>query len=98
MLQKHSTQYPVLARMARDYLPIQGLATPSECAFSNASLTDSKQRNRLTTEVFKALQNLKSMYRNGHMSAAVEALRHYQYQGDRSVMEGQDSEAADADQ
>jgi len=84
--------------MAQDYLPIQGSATPSEHAFSNASLTDSKQRNRLTTEVFEALQNLKSVYCNGHMSAAVEALRHYQYQGDRSVMEGQDSEAADADQ
>jgi len=84
--------------MAQDYLPIQGLATPSERAFSNASLTDSKQRNRLTTEVFEALQNLKSVYCNGHMSATAEALRHYQYQGDRSVMEGQDSEAADADQ
>jgi len=84
--------------MVQDYLPIQGSATPSERAFSNASLTDSKQCNRLTTEVFEALQNLKSVYRNGHMSAAAEALRHYQYQGDRSVMEGQDSEAADADQ
>ena len=36
-------------------------------------------------------------YHNGHMSATVEALRHYQYQADRSIMEGRDSEAADAD-
>ena len=74
-LQKHSTQYPVLARMARDYLPIQGSSTPSERAFSSASLTDSdtKQRNRLAPDTFEALQNLKSAYRNGHLSAAAEA-------------------------
>lgn len=77
VLQKHSTQYPVLSRMARDYLPIQGSATPSERAFSNASLTDDKQRNQLAPETFEALQNLKSVYRNGHMSAAGEALTHY---------------------
>jgi len=56
--------------MAQDYLPIQGSATPSEHAFSNASLTDSKQRNWLTPEIFEGLQNLKSAYRNGHVSAA----------------------------
>ena len=63
--------------MARDYLPIQGSATPSERAFSNASLTDSKQRNRLTPDMFEALQVLKSAYRHGHMSAAAEAERYY---------------------
>lgn len=81
--------------MARDYLPIQGSATPSERAFSNASLTDSKQRNRLTTEVFEALQNLKSMYRNGHMSATAEALRHYKE--DTRYMGSPDSDAAGTD-
>lgn len=70
-------QYPILARMARDYLPIQGSATPSERAFSNASLTDSKQRNRLTPDMFQGLQNLKSAYRNGHMSATVDTLSNY---------------------
>ena len=70
-------QYPILARMARDYLPIQGSATPSERAFSNASLTDSKQRNRLTPDMFQGLQNLKSAYRNGHMSAAADTLSNY---------------------
>lgn len=78
MLQKHSTQYPILARIARDYLPIQGSVTPSERAFSSASLTDTKQRNRLSPDIFEALQTLKNMYRNGHLSAAAEALSHYQ--------------------
>lgn len=63
--------------MARDYLPIQGSATPSERAFSSASLTDTKQRNRLAPDTFKALQLLKSAYRNGHMSASAEAQEYY---------------------
>ena len=83
-LQKHSIQYPVLAQMARDYLPIQGSATPSERAFSSASLTDSKQRNRLAPDTFKALQVLKSAYRHGHISAR-----------NPSILGGQDSDADD---
>ena len=89
-LQKHSTQYPVLARMARDYLPIQGSSTPSERAFCSASLTDTKQRNRLAPDTFEALQNLKSAYRNGHLSAAAEAKKYYH--SVTSVMRGQDSD------
>jgi hypothetical protein len=64
--------------MARDYLAIQGSATSSEHAFSNASLTDTKQRRRLTPEMFEALQILKSVYRNGHLCATEEAEKHYQ--------------------
>ncbi len=63
--------------MAWDYLPIQGSATPSKRMFSNVSLTDSKQRNRLAPDTFEALQILKSTYRNGHMSAPVEAENYY---------------------
>ena len=59
--------------MACDYLPIQGSSTPSECAFSNASLTDSKQHNQLAPDMFKALQILKSSYCHGHMTAPAEA-------------------------
>jgi len=75
--QKHSGQYPVLAQMAWDYLAIQGLSTPSERAFLNASLTDTQQCNRLTPEMFEALQILKSAYRHGLMSAPAEAERYY---------------------
>ena len=78
LVQTHSTRYPILARIGWDYLSIQGSATPSECAFSNMSLTDSKQCNRLILEIFEALQILKSAYRNGHMSALAEAERYYQ--------------------
>ena len=71
--------------IARDYLPIQGSSTPSERAFSNAALTDDKQRNWLAPVMFEALQNLKSAYRNEHLSATTEALTYY-----HTVMGGQD--------
>jgi hypothetical protein len=62
--------------MARDYLAIQGSATPSERAFSSGGLTDTKNRNRLNGVVFESLQLLKSGYRNGHISAASDAKHH----------------------
>jgi len=74
--------------MAQDYLPIQGSSTPSERAFSNASLTDSKHRNRLAPDTFEALQILKSAYRNGHLSASAEAEKYYD--SIMSVLGGED--------
>ncbi|KIM84713.1 hypothetical protein PILCRDRAFT_41555, partial [Piloderma croceum F 1598] len=60
----HTVQYPTLSHMARDYLAIQGLLVPSERAFSSGGLTATACRNRLSGEVFEALQILKSGYRN----------------------------------
>jgi hypothetical protein len=77
-LQIHSLQYPTLTSIARDYLAIQGLATPSEHAFSNGSLTDTKQCNRLSPEVFEVLQILKSVYCSGYLQAADQVEAHYQ--------------------
>lgn len=62
--------------MARDYLAIQGSATPSERAFSGGGITGTPSRNRLTPAVFEALQILKSAYRNGHIGAADDAAKH----------------------
>ena len=78
--------------MAQDYLPIQGSATPSERVFSNASLTDSKQRNCLALDTFEALQILKSAYRNRHISAPAEAQKYYD-----SIMSVLGHEDQDAD-
>jgi hypothetical protein len=76
-LQQHSTQYPTLARIARDYLAIQGSSVPSERAFSSGGLTGTKLRNRLSPQIFEALQILKAGYRNGHIGAAEQAEEHY---------------------
>ena len=48
--------------MARDYIAIQGSATASERAFSSGGITGASHRSRLTTEIFEALQILKSAY------------------------------------
>ena len=71
--------YPTLSRMARDYLAIQGSSMPSERTFSSSGITDHSQRNRLTPEVFEALQLLKSAYRNEHIKAAAEAAVHVEH-------------------
>lgn len=62
--------------MARDYLAIQGSATPSECAFSGGGITGTSNRNSLSVSTFEALQVLKSAYRNGHIAAADDAAKH----------------------
>ena len=62
--------------MAREYLAIQGSATPSERAFSSGGITGTAKRNCLTPEAFEALQLLKSAYRNGHLAADKDAHKH----------------------
>jgi hypothetical protein len=73
----HMVQYPTLSRMARDYLAIQGSAVPSERAFSSGGLTATARRNRLSGDIFEALQILKSGYRNGHIRASEQAEAHF---------------------
>ena len=62
--------------MARDYLAIQGSATPSERAFSSGGTTGTAKCNHLTPEAFEALQLLKSAYHNGHLAADKDAHEH----------------------
>lgn len=65
-----------MRRIARDYLAIQGSATPSERAFSSGGITGSARRSSLSTEIFEALQILKSAYRNKHIAAVNQAGEH----------------------
>ncbi|KZT56096.1 hypothetical protein CALCODRAFT_424842, partial [Calocera cornea HHB12733] len=55
--------YPALSRMAMDYLAIQGSATAVERVWSSAANTDTRNRNRLSSSRFEALQFLKAAYR-----------------------------------
>ncbi|KIK43880.1 hypothetical protein CY34DRAFT_803305 [Suillus luteus UH-Slu-Lm8-n1] len=43
----HSIQYPTIARIAKDYLAIQGSAVASERAFSSGGITGTTRRNCL---------------------------------------------------
>ena len=74
--QSKIAEYPTLSRIARDYLAIQGSATPSERAFSGGGITGTSNRNRLSVASFEALQILKSAYRNGHIAAVNDAAKH----------------------
>ena len=49
--------------MALDYIPIQVSSVPCERVFSSASETDMKQRNRINSDLFEALQILKFGYK-----------------------------------
>ena len=64
-----------MSKIAKDYLPIQGSAVPSERAFSSSGITATARRNALLPETFGALQVLKSAYRQGHISAVTQAER-----------------------
>jgi len=49
---------------------------PSEHAFSSGGITDSAHWSSLSTDIFEALQILKSVYHNGHIAAIQQAGRH----------------------
>lgn len=77
-LQYHQVQYPgpMLTRIAKDYLTIQGSSVVSEQAISSGGHTDYKTRNQLSTEVFEVLQMLKSCYKDGLIKVEEEASAH----------------------
>lgn len=55
-LKRNALRYPILSRIARDYLAIQGTSVASERTFSSAGLTDSNRRRRLTPDNFASIQ------------------------------------------
>ncbi|KAG1843079.1 ribonuclease H-like domain-containing protein [Suillus tomentosus] len=69
----HSLEFPTLARIACNYLPIQSSSVPSKQAFSSGGITSTVQCNALASSTFGLLQLLKAVYRDGHVSATVEA-------------------------
>ena len=67
--------YPQLSKMAVDYLAAQGSATPVERVWSAASDTDTKKRNRMSSETLAALQLLKTVYRRQRVRKMTPAER-----------------------
>ncbi|GES83434.1 zinc finger BED domain-containing protein RICESLEEPER 2-like [Rhizophagus clarus] len=62
--QAHSTEFPVLSLMAKDYLAIQSTSVACEQAFSVAGNTITKVRNRLCLETARASLCTKSWIEN----------------------------------
>src|SRR5882724_13632459 len=63
ILQDNATHYPVLSRIALDYLSLQRSSVPCEHIFSDAGLTDMKCCARLLPENFGAIQTVKGKYK-----------------------------------
>jgi hypothetical protein len=61
----HETEYPILSRIARDYLVIQSTSVPAEEAFSIAGLTINKLRNKLLPDTARAIICLKNWISEG---------------------------------
>ncbi|CAG8516217.1 9067_t:CDS:1, partial [Scutellospora calospora] len=62
---KNEFRFPILAKIAHNYLAIQGTSVPCEEAFSVAARTLTKIRNRLHLETAYALLCLKSWMEQG---------------------------------
>jgi hypothetical protein len=58
--QAHSSEFPILSEMARDYLTIQATSVASEQMFSVAGNAVTKTRNRLLPETTRACLCVKS--------------------------------------
>jgi hypothetical protein len=56
----HSTEYPILSKMAKDYLSVQASSVPCEQLFSLAGNVVSKKRNRLDESTTRACLCLRS--------------------------------------
>lgn len=62
--QAHSSEFPIVSDMARDFLAIQATSVASEQAFSVAGNTITKTRNRLLPETTRACLCMKSWLSN----------------------------------
>lgn len=74
MNKKHQGgEYPVLRRIARDYLAIPASSALIERAFSMSARTDDPRRRTMGGIKFGLVQRLRDAYREGRLQAITEA-------------------------
>jgi hypothetical protein len=56
----HKSNYPTLAKMAQNYLSISATSTPVERLFSESGNLITPERNRLRSDIIRAIMCLKS--------------------------------------
>ena len=61
-IQDHAKEYPTLARMALDILPIQASSVPCERLFSSSEQVATERRSRLGSDRFEELLIMKSVW------------------------------------
>jgi hypothetical protein len=69
--QAHSSEFPIVSDMARDFLTIQATSVASEQAFSVAGNTITKTRNRLLPETVRACLCMKSWLSNNLIKMSI---------------------------
>ncbi|KZT31303.1 hypothetical protein SISSUDRAFT_974790, partial [Sistotremastrum suecicum HHB10207 ss-3] len=69
---KHATEYPILARIALDVLPVQASSVACERLFSSGKHTASDLRSRLGADKFEQLQLLKFAWKKSLIDLASE--------------------------
>lgn len=75
-MKKHAQEFPTLARLAIDILPIQASSVPCERLFSSAKEITTDKRSRLGPVRFEQLQMLKHHWRSGIIDLALWNLGH----------------------
>lgn len=83
----HQSEYPILSKIACDYLVIQATSVASEQAFSVAGNTITKTRNRLYPETAKACLCLKSWIQNGLLENIENKKKSNNWEGEIVVIE-----------
>ena len=61
----NQTKFPILSKIARDYLAMQASSVPSERGFSSSGLTVTDMRSRLHPMTVRSLMCLKSWFKLG---------------------------------
>lgn len=75
-VQNHAHEFPTLARISLDILPIQASSVPCERLFSSAKEITTDKRSRLGPVRFEQLQMLKHHWRGGIIDLALWNLGH----------------------
>ena len=63
--QNNQTKFPILSKIARDYLALQASSVPSERGFSSSGFTVTDMRSRLHPMTVRSLMVLKSWFKLG---------------------------------
>ncbi|KDQ15184.1 hypothetical protein BOTBODRAFT_625370 [Botryobasidium botryosum FD-172 SS1] len=74
--QTNRERYPLLFKMAMDYLPIMASSVPCERVFSASAQTDTARRSRISPALLGALQVLKFALKKARLDFSVQYINH----------------------